>query len=414
MDSKKLAIVIVLIAMIVSAILIVVILNNQNVPDTTPMDLPPEVSILNPEEDDILSGIVLVNVSVSDEENPTPDIYIDGILVASTSNYQWNTSEIPDGKHSIRVFVEDSAGQDDDVSIEVTTENFEEVLVPFSGILKIMAYNVKESGLNDDWKTVVKAENPDILVVVETGTWDDQSNEILNAAVSEFNQYFENENHYEAYCAQNSYFPTTGEAILSRFPIKDFIQIATVPLDDDSEYQVTHDFIDAVIDINGTDIHVIGTHLKASDGENNEYRRERETEGIINYMDNLGDVPIMYLGDLNSYSPTDVGSLAPQWDRTLGYGPLTMMLDSDNDTYGQYSSEIHNYTDIFRTLNPDDAGYTFGHRDAYTSIRIDYLIVNSFFDGMLLNSTVVDSVPADSASDHYAVTAFLNWTTIFL
>ncbi|MHA2021378.1 MAG: lamin tail domain-containing protein, partial [Candidatus Thorarchaeota archaeon] len=279
----------------------------------------------------------------------------------------------------------------------------------YSGAVKVIAYNIEESGINADWKDVVKEENPDILILVETGTWDDSGNNILNSVLTEFNAYFTDEDPYVGYCAQGITYSTSGEAILSRFPVIDFNQIGIVPLDDASNYDVTHDFIEAVVQINGTDIHIIGSHLKAQGGATNEGRRERETEGIINYMDNLGDVPIIYIGDLNSFSPDDTGPLAPLGD--LGYGPITMMLYPEDPTYGQYSSTIHNFTDVFRTLNPTDPGHTYGHQNPSYSSRIDFILVNSFFESMLVNSTCGDTLTADTGSDHYSVDVFIIWNS---
>ena len=109
-------------------------------------------------------------------------------------------------------------------------------------------------------------------------------------------------------------------------------------------------------------------------------------------MDSLGDVPIMYLGDINSFSPFDIGPLAPSG--SLGYGPMTMTLAPDDPLYGQYSSKVHNFTDVFRILNPSDPGYT-----GWGS-RIDYIIVNDFFLDRLINSTAGDTAHADTGSDH--------------
>ncbi|MHA1909648.1 MAG: endonuclease/exonuclease/phosphatase family protein, partial [Candidatus Thorarchaeota archaeon] len=244
----------------------------------------------------------------------------------------------------------------------------------------------------------------------ETGYFDDQANERLNAYTSEFNEYFDDEAPYDSYTAYTDSFPTTGESILSRFPIVNFTQISHVPLDDGSSYDVTHDFIYAEVEINGVIVHVFGGHLKASSGDTNQNRRNWESEGIINYMDNLGPVPILYLSDQNSYSPMDTGDLAPESDMDLGYGPMTMMLDPADVTYGEFASEVHNFTDVFRALNPLDPGYSYGHQVADTAIRIDYIIVNQYFENMLINSTIPDAPPANPASDHYPVTAFLNWT----
>jgi endonuclease/exonuclease/phosphatase family metal-dependent hydrolase len=406
LKSKNAIIGLIIICLVISAILIIIFSPPQQGPSQP--NRGPEISIISPEASSTVFGVVSIEVEIIDEENLTADVFIDGSLKASTESYMWNTSTYPDGRHSIRVQTEDSDGLRDRRSIEVKVDNVEDIVEPFDGLFKIMLYNIKESGINNGWKTIVKNENPELLVLVETGFFDDNSNERLNAAVSEFNAHFANETLYDAYCAQNVVYSTTGEAILSRFPIQSFTQIQSVKLDDGSTYDVTHDFIYAVVDINGTEVHVFGGHLKASEGDNNQWRREREMEGIINYMDDLGDVPILYLSDQNSFSPFDIGELSPN-GLDLGYGPMTMMLIPDDPTFGNYSSEVHNFTDVYRKLNPFYPGYTYGHQVVDTTIRIDYVVVNQFFEDKLLNSTTVTAPPSDSASDHYAVTTFLQW-----
>jgi endonuclease/exonuclease/phosphatase family metal-dependent hydrolase len=278
----------------------------------------------------------------------------------------------------------------------------------FDPVFKIMTYNIQESGINPDWKEVVKEENADIIMFVETGYWDDDGSADMIEAMEEFNEYFSNEDPYEAFCTQGISFSTSGEAVFSRYPVQRIIQIQNVILDDESGYDVTHDFLDAVIDINGTSVHFVGVHLKAAGGETNENRREWENEGIINYFDSLGNVPIVYLGDLNSASPVDVGPLAPLWDP--GVGPMTMLIDPDDPTYGQFASEVHNFTDVFRTLYPNDPGYTFGHTYTPQTARIDYIITNDFFEDKVINSTTGDTAHADTGADHYTVDAWLNWS----
>ncbi|MFO7837435.1 MAG: hypothetical protein R6V83_12385 [Candidatus Thorarchaeota archaeon] len=407
MKTKRIAIVLVIVALLVSSSLLVLYyLSFEAAPDQE--NKRPEINIINPQPGSTVAGVVMLNISVVDEENLTASIFIDGRNITRSNLYAWNTTEYPDGKHTIRVVVSDSSGKSDRRSIEVSVDNVDEVRPPFDGLLKTMVYNIKESGKNDDWKTVVKQENPDILVVVETGFWDDYANESMNAAVSELNAFFEDELPYDAYCVQDVTYSTTGEAILSRFPILEFNQIGTVPLDDGDDYYVTHDFIEAVVDINGTAVHVLGGHLKAGEGATNIYRREVEMEGIINYMDALGEVPILYLSDQNSFSPADTDDLAPE-GMELGYGPMTMMLYPNDTAYENRSSTVHNFTDVYRTLNPSEPGHTYGHRDDAVSFRIDYIVANSFFIDGLVNSTVVNEEPAYTASDHYAVTAFINW-----
>ncbi len=367
---------------------------------------PPTVTITSPEDGEIVSGMVTVSFTAEDESRIRRNyILIDGKVKSRSTSYEWNTTEATFGEHTIICIAVDQFWNWGWAWNTVTVDNRDKAL-------KVMSYNIEASGVNANWKQVVKEENPDILVLTETGTWDDNENYTLNQAVNEFNTYFLDELPYVGFCAQDIRYSTSGAAILSRLPVVAFNQIPIVPLDDASDYDVTHDFVEAVVTIDGVDVHIFGSHLKAMSGETNEYRRERETEGIINYMDNLGDVPIMYMGDLNSFSPDDTGDLAPLGD--LGYGPMTMKLYPDDEVYGQYSSTAHNFTDVFRTLNPTDPGYTYGHQNPIYMSRIDYIIVNDFFVDRLINSTCGDTETADTGSDHYSVDVFIRLDTALI
>jgi len=278
---------------------------------------------------------------------------------------------------------------------------------PTGQSVKIMTYNVKDGGWEDEWLLVAQEENADIIMCIETGTWDNWENDWLNYYVDELNNYFPDEEPYVGYCTQGIEYEAGGEAILSRYPIIDFDQVALLTLDNGEDYEITHQFIDVTATVNSIDIHFIGTHLKASSGWENEERRDREMEGIINYIDELGAVPVMLMGDLNSFSPFDTGSLAPNGD--LGDGPLTMLLQPDDPNNGQYSSDGHTFTDVFRTLNPSLKGYTYGHQDSQYKSRIDYILMNSYFPVSLVSSTCGDTPSADEGSDHYSVDVVLSF-----
>ena len=364
----------------------------------------PVVTITSPENGEIISDLVTVSFTAVDN-NPIRwyQILIDGVIRSWRTSYDWNTTEEFEGLHTITCRAMDRSWKWGEASINITVDNLD--------AFKVMSYNIEASGANADWKQVVKEENPDILVLIETGTWDDNGNYTLNQVVNEFNTYFLDELPYVGFCAQNIQYETSGAAILSRLPVESFNQIPVVHLDDSTDYTVTHDFVEAVVSIGGDSVHIFGSHLKAMSGETNEYRRERETEGIINYMDNLGNVPIMYMGDLNSFSPDDTGDLAPLGD--LGYGPMTMKLYPDDPIYGQYASTVHNFTDVFRTLNPTEIGYSYGHQDPQYNSRIDFIVVNSYFADRLINSTVGDTATAFTGSDHYCVDVFISYDSGF-
>jgi hypothetical protein len=118
-------------------------------------------------------------------------------------------------------------------------------------------------------------------------------------------------------------------------------------------------------------------------------------------MDDLGEVPIIYAGDLNSFSPEDIGLNNDQ--SGLGYGPCTMLVDPDDPTYGQYASTVHLWKDVHRELNPSDLGITYASYDS----RIDFIYVNDFFFGDIVNSTTGNTAHASTGSDHYSVDVFI-------
>lgn len=269
-------------------------------------------------------------------------------------------------------------------------------------LFKLMAYNIRESGADPAWKDIVKAENPDILVAVETGKWDGPDDGVLRSIRDEFNEYFADEKPYEAWATTDNPSGTAGEAIFSRYPIINGTTVATLTLDDGSTKEAHNPFMDAVVNISGIVTHVFGVHLKCCDtGTGDEQRnREQDTEGILNYMDELGDVPIIYAGDLNSFHPFDVEVLKS--GDNLGYGPVEMMLNSSNP----HASQVHQFMDVYRELNPLDLGYTF--IDDFYQSRIDFIIVNQYFFDMPINSTVSSAPGVEDASDHFPVLAWFN------
>ena len=403
---------IVIVAIVIGgASLVVLNLPAPTTEETTTLEqdtTPPTVTILTPSDHDVITGTVNITFTAEDEGNITSyEITIDGAARSTTRSYMWDVARENLGQHLVVCRATDDSNNVGSKALVLTVNRNSTVPSVISRPIKIMAYNIFESGGEPEWKKVVEEENPDIMVLVETGDFDNKGNALLNRVVKEFNDYFNDTYPYVGYTAQDVTYDTSGEAILSRFPIVSFTQIPKVKLDNGKDYWVTHDFIDGVVRINGTDVHFIGCHLKASQGYTNQMRRGNETEGIINYMDDLGDVPIVYLGDLNAYSPDDTGNLSPEGD-DLGYGPLTMMLHPEDPVYGNFSSKVHNFTDVFRTLNPTDPGYSFGHWYDLKE-RIDYIIVNQFFDGLLINSTVGDTADASKGSDHFSVDAFIKW-----
>ncbi len=369
----------------------------------------PNVIILSPNQDSTVSGIVTITMSATDANGISSyAIYIDGVFRSGTKSYSWDTTQESDGIHTILCEAFDPSGNKGSDTISVIVNNSEVTYDP-SKIFKLMTFNTNESGGNPDWKAVVKEENADIIMFIETGDWDDNSSELLNQHVNEFNAYFLDEDPYIGFGTQGISYSFGGAAIMSRYPVISFNQFINVSLDNNSIYGVTHDFFEVKVNVSGSLIYVISSHLKAIPGAVNEQRREWEQEGIINYMDSLGNVSLVYLGDFNSYTPEDWG-LNNQ--SGLGYGPLSMRVPpyinpKTGGDYSAYSSTIHNWTDVHRTLNPTDRGVTY--RNNFYS-RIDFIYINQFLSSNIINSTTGDTAHAKTGSDHFSVDVFINLT----
>ena len=381
----------------------------DNIEEPEPDDIPPNVIITSLIEGATVSGIVSITMDATDASGISSyAIYIDDIHRSSADSYSWITTQELDDNHTILCEATDPYNNTGSDKISVSVNN--SMVIPPPEVFKVMTFNIKESGEDPDypdWKEVVKEENADIIMFLETGSWDDNSNLKLTQYVNEFNAYFSNEEPYTGYCTQGISYSTDGAAIMSRYPIVSYNQITHVPLDDSTSYDVTHDFFDVEINVYGTIINVIGSHLKAFPGSEYEQIREWEQEGIINYMDNLGNTPIIYLGDLNSFSPEDWGLNHLQCG--LGYGPLSMMIPPYNNPetgydYSPYASLIHEWTDVYRNLNPSDWGITCPGYDS----RVDFIYVNQLLASKIVNSTTGDTTHAIYGSDHYTVDVFIN------
>ena len=408
LSKKTIIISSVIILVIIAAVVPTIIL-------TTRDNVPPTVTFISPTQWKVCSGTFEIEVEAVDTDPANGliekiEIYIDEELKAETSEYNWDTTAYTDGYYNITAKAYDKANNVGEKTIIVTVDN--NIDPAPTDEFKILNYNVMESGANKEWKDVVKAENPDIAVFVETGLWDDDGKEKMNQYLNEFNGYFIDEAPYEAKITIKTQWSTTGQAIFSRYPILEFNQIVSMHRDDDSPAPPTHEPFHAVVDINGKEVHIVGVHLKCCSADYEKEQRELEQEGLNNYFDEvIGDAPLIYIGDINSLSPDDTGDLAGEPGADFGYGPVTMLLYPEDSTYGQYSSQLHNFTDVFRTLHPDDPGFTLNIPNMHS--RIDYIFVNQYLNTSFISSNIGTGTQYDDlGSDHYSVDAVIDISEI--
>lgn len=363
------------------------IASTGDIVNTLPDIDPPSAKISYPHDNANLKGTVEITVEAKDPSGiATTEIYISDELVSSTSTYSWDTTLNTDGTYKVKAVVTDTVGNTVTV---IHTYTIDQTFEPaINENFKIMTYNIKESGIYPEWMDVMKEENADLIMLVETGDFDDSSNALLTQYLTTLNEYFFDEIAYEGYTLQEIDSSWNGITLLSRLPISNSQKVDNVKLDDGSNLFVALPFLHAELDVNGQPLHVVGAHLTCCSG--NEDDRIKQMEGILNFMDGLGNVPLIYLGDMNSESPDDTTSTAS----SLGVEPIDIVLNPNNAK----ASMVHTFTDVQVKLNPNTDGFTYG---GYS--RIDYIFTNQAFDGKLVSSTTGDTDSADGASDHVSI-----------
>ncbi len=275
-------------------------------------------------------------------------------------------------------------------------------------VVKVLVINVQDSGTANDWIEIAKIENADIIIADETGLWGKDNDAMLNEILAELNANFPTETPYTGYALHGQERASEGEAVITRFPIVRATEVKEFIADDGTIINPYYHVIDVEINISGVVTHVVGARLQCCgdergymDSKDPPKRRAIDHEGYVNYLDSLGSVPILYGGDLNSYSPYDVGEIAPS-EANLGAAPISMLVNSSYPT----ASENHSWVDVYRETNPYDKGYTYV--DWQYQSRIDYLFVNDFFHDKLINSTVLPFPPDITPPDHFPLVAFFN------
>ena len=155
----------------------------------------------------------------------------------------------------------------------------------------------------------------------------------------------------------------------------------------------------------GSNARVFGLHLSARFSKWDERRRTREIRSLLDGIRRHQDGFHILLGDFNTLAPGEVLDLnrLPAWirasiwisGRKLQRETIQLMLDAG-------------YGDGFRTLHPDDKGYTFPTWDPH--VRLDYVFVPRAFMKQLKSCEVITE-PRErvrAASDHCPLVVELN------
>jgi len=156
-----------------------------------------------------------------------------------------------------------------------------------------------------------------------------------------------------------------------------------------------HSFLE--IRLAGSETRIFGLHLSAQFSKWSERQRHQEIRALLEGIKQHQHGFHVIMGDFNTLAPGEVFNLQlmPLWIRALIWlsgrdirrDTIQTMLDAG-------------YLDGFRTLYPDDKGYTFPVWQPH--VRLDYVFLPARYLPQLKSCEVVNDVPqVNNASDHF-------------
>jgi len=164
----------------------------------------------------------------------------------------------------------------------------------------------------------------------------------------------------------------------------------------------THSFLE--IELAENETRIFGLHLKARFSKWSEARRLNEIRALLKGIERYQSGFHVLVGDFNTLAPGEVFNLnvMPAWIRVL-------IWLSGRDIRRETIQNVLDagYLDGFRTLFPDDKGYTFPVWRPH--VRLDYIFVPARYSEHLKSCEVVKK-PAvvKTASDHFPLLAGLD------
>ena len=164
-----------------------------------------------------------------------------------------------------------------------------------------------------------------------------------------------------------------------------------------------HSFLEIVL--KGSEERIFGLHLSSTFSKWSERRRVREIQSLLKSIERHQHGFHILVGDFNTLAPGEILDVRrmPAWIRGLIWlsgrniqrDTIQLMRDSG-------------YLDGYRTLHPDEKGYTFPVWDPH--LRLDYVFVPSMFVGRLIQSEVINlPQKARKASDHFPLLCHLQF-----
>lgn len=147
----------------------------------------------------------------------------------------------------------------------------------------------------------------------------------------------------------------------------------------------------------GTEFRIFGLHLRARFSKWSERRRHQEIQALLTGIEEHQNGFHVLVGDFNTLAPEEVFNLnlMPLWIRALIWLSGS---DIRRDTIQTILDA--GYLDGFRSLYPNDKGYTFPVWQPH--VRLDYIFLPERFRENLKSCEIVKQPPiAVKASDHF-------------
>ncbi len=163
-----------------------------------------------------------------------------------------------------------------------------------------------------------------------------------------------------------------------------------------------HSFLEIVLA--GTEERIFGLHLSSTFSKWSERRRVREIQSLLKSIERYQEGFHVLVGDFNTLAPGELLDVRrmPAWIRGLVW---LSGRDIQRDTIQHIKDS--GYVDGYRSLHPDDKGYTFPVWDPH--LRLDYVIVPKPFTDRLQSCAVLNDPNAFKASDHFPLLAEIDF-----
>ena len=210
-------------------------------PSSNDLD-PPVITILNPFLYEVVSGTTEILFEAEDiGDNPsgiaTYEILINDLSVSNNFSYVFDSTIYADGTNlKIIMRATDNNGNLAEKDMTIVVDNTENPTR--TEAFKVIVFNAWNSGTEctklkicEDWLAVLYEEDADIILVSETGTFDNSRN--MEIIINKLSGHLYQEAPYTGF-ATSALAVSDGVAVISRYPILEFHDIPEYRLDDNT------------------------------------------------------------------------------------------------------------------------------------------------------------------------------------